>query len=45
MSEALSILTGEVDEVKIQELKDKYTIFADLYMTENTYLYDDTKWY
>ena len=24
-------------------IKDKYTIFADLYMTENTYLYDDTK--
>ena len=43
MSEALSILTGEVDEAKIQELKDKYTVFADLYMTENTYLYDDTK--
>lgn len=43
MSEALSILTGEVDEAKIQELKDKYTVFADLYMTENTYLYNDTK--
>lgn len=42
MSEALSILTGETDADKIQELKDKYTVFADLYMTENTHLYADT---
>lgn len=43
MNEALSMLTGENNIDKIQELKDKYTVFADLYMTENTHLYADTK--
>lgn len=42
MNDALTILTGETTSAKIQELKDKYTIFADLYMTDNTHLYPET---
>lgn len=42
MNDALTILTGETTSAKIQELKDKYTVFADLYMTDNTHLYPET---
>ena len=45
MNDALTILTGETTSAKIQELKDKYTIFADLYMTDNTHLYPETTLY
>lgn len=42
MHEALAILTGEQELEKIKELKDKYTVFADLFMTDNTHLYPET---
>ena len=42
MVEALAVLTGEQDRRLLQELKDKYTVFADLYMTDNTVLFPET---
>lgn len=43
MTEALALLTGENDPERIRELKEKYTVFADLYMTDNTHLYRATR--
>lgn len=42
MLQALEILTGEHDKNLLIELRDKYTVFADLYMTDNTVLFPET---
>lgn len=42
MIEAIRVLFKENDEGLLHELRDKYTVFADMYMTENTKLYSQT---
>ncbi len=42
MVDALAVLTGETDKDLLWELREKYTVFADKYMTENTVVYAET---
>lgn len=42
MIEAIRVLFKENDDRLLHELRDKYTVFADRYMTENTKLYPQT---
>lgn len=43
MIEALRVLTGVQDEKLLWELRYKYTYYADKYMTENTFIYPQTR--
>lgn len=43
MIEALRVLTGVQDEKLLWELRYKYTYYADKYMTENTFVYPQTR--
>lgn len=42
MIEAIRVLFKEDDEKLLHELRDKYTVFADIHMTANTKLYPQT---
>ena len=42
MIEAIRVLFKEDDDALLHELRDKYTVFADKFMTENTKLYPQT---
>ncbi|WP_196593719.1 HAD family hydrolase [Pectinatus sottacetonis] len=42
MPEAITILTGEKDTKFVKKLQEEYSLYADEYMTENTYLYPET---
>lgn len=42
MIEAIRVLFKEDDDALLHELRDKYTVFADKFMTENTKLYSQT---
>lgn len=43
MIDALEVLTGEHNKNLLVELRNKYTVFADLYMTDNTVLFPETR--
>lgn len=42
MLKAISVLTGETDKDILERLRIQYSVFSDIDMTPNTYLYDTT---